>query len=50
MTDLEYDLHQDLGTTWDGEELEIDYKETTNRLYKTGYQKIIWHDAKKELP
>ena len=22
MTDLEYDLHQDLGTTWNGEELE----------------------------
>ena len=50
MTDLEYGLHQDLGTTWNGEELEIDYEETAKRLYKTGYQKIIWHDAKKELP
>ena len=50
MTDLECDLHQDLGTTWNGEELEIDYEETAKRLYKTGYQKIIWHDAKKELP
>ena len=50
MTDLEYDLHQDLCTNWNGEEIEIDYEETAKRLYKTGYQKIIWHDAKKELP
>ena len=47
MTDLEYDLHQDLGTNWNGEELEIDYEETAKRLYKTGYQKIVWHYAKK---
>ena len=50
MTDLEYDLHQDLCTNWNGEELEIDYEETAKRLYKTGYQKIVWHDIKKELP
>ena len=41
MTDLEYDLHQDLCTNWNGEELEIDYEETAKRLYKAGYQKIV---------
>ena len=50
MTDLEYDLHQDLCTNWNGKELEIDYEETAKRLYKAGYQKIVWHDAKKDLP
>ena len=39
MTDLEYDLHQDLCTNWNGEEIEIDYEETAKRLYKAGYQK-----------
>ena len=50
MTDLEYDLHQGLCTNWNGEELEIDYEETAKNLTKLGYQKIVWHDAKKDLP
>ena len=50
MTDLEYDLYQNLDMTWNGWETEINYESSANNLTKLGYQKIVWHDAKKELP
>ena len=53
MTDLEYDLTQSIEwmpTQWEDSEAEVDCEETAKRLYKAGYQKIVWHDAKKELP
>lgn len=50
MTDLEYDLHQNLEVTWNGYETEINYESSANNLFKIGYQKIVWHDVKKELP
>ena len=50
MTDLEYDLYQNLDMTWNGWETEINYESSAKTLTKLGYQKIVWHDAKKELP
>lgn len=53
MTDLEYDLHMSiewLPTQWEDSEAEVDCEETARNLTKLGYQKIVWHDAKKELP
>lgn len=50
MTDLEYDLYQNLDMTWNGWETEINYESSAKNLTKLGYQKIVWHDAKKELP
>lgn len=53
MTDLEYDLSLSIEwmpTQWEDSEAEVDCEETANNLTKLGYQKIIWHDAKKELP
>jgi hypothetical protein len=50
MTDLEYDLYQNLDMTWNGWETEINYESSAKNLTKLGYQKIIWHDAKKDLP
>ena len=53
MTDLEYDLHMSvewLLTRWEDSEAEVDCEETAKNLTKLGYQKIVWHDAKKELP
>ena len=50
MTDLEYDLYQNLEMTWNGWETEINYESSAKTLTKLGYQKIVWHDAKKELP
>ena len=50
MTDLEYDLYQNLDMTWNGWETEINYESSANNLTKLGYQKIVWHDVKKELP
>jgi hypothetical protein len=53
MTDLEYDLHLSvewLPTQWGESEAEVDCEETAKNLTKLGYQKIAWHDAKKELP
>lgn len=50
MTDLEYDLYQNVEMIWNGWETEINYKSSANNLYEMGYQKIVWHDAKKELP
>ena len=50
MTDLEYDLYQNLDMTWNGWKTEINYKSSANALSKLGYQKIIWHNTRKELP
>ena len=36
--------------TWNGWETEINYESSAKTLTKLGYQKIVWHDAKKELP
>lgn len=55
MTDLEYDLHMSL-EWWvpnpqsEEDEAEVDYEETAKNLTKLDYQKIVWHDIKKELP
>lgn len=53
MTDLEYDLHMSvewLPTQWEEDGGEVDCEKTARNLTKLGYQKIVWHDAKKELP
>lgn len=53
MTDLEYDLQLSIEwmpTQWEEDGAEVDCEETANNLTKLGYQKIVWHDAKKELP
>lgn len=53
MTDLEYDLTLSIEwmpTQWEDSEAEVDCEETAKNLTKLGYQKIVWHDAKKELP
>lgn len=53
MTDLEYDLTMSIEwmpTRWEDFEAEVDCEETAKNLTKLGYQKIIWHDAEKELP
>lgn len=53
MTDLEYDLSLSIEwmpTQWEDSEAEVDCEETAKNLSKLGYQKIVWHDVKKELP
>lgn len=53
MTDLEYDLSLSIEwmpTQWEEDGAEVDCEETAKNLTKLGYQKIVWHDAKKELP
>ena len=53
MTDLEYDLHmsiEQMPTKFEEDSAELDYEETANNLTKLSYQKIVWHDAKKEFP
>lgn len=53
MTDLEYDLSLSIEwmpTQWEDSEAEVDCEETAKNLTKLGYQKIVWHDVKKELP
>lgn len=53
MTDLEYDLTLSvewMPTQWEDSEAEVDCEEMAKNLTKLGYQKIVWHDAKKELP
>lgn len=53
MTDLEYDLTMSvewMPTQWEDSEAEVDCEETAKNLTKLGYQKIVWHDAKKDLP
>lgn len=54
MTDLEYDL--DLAAEFgsglmpESDDDGLDIETTAKNLSKMGYQKIKWHDAKKELP
>lgn len=48
MTDLEHDL--ELSLEWENTKFEVDTAATAKNLSKMGYQKIIWHDVKKELP
>ena len=54
MTDLEHDLELSLEwwtpNPYFEDDAEVDCEETANNLTKRGYQKIVWHDAKKELP
>lgn len=53
MTDLEYDLTMSIEwmpTRWEEDGGEVDCEETAKNLTELGYQKIVWHDAKKELP
>ena len=53
MTELEYDLNMSvewMPTQWEDSEAEVDCEGTAENLTKLGYQKIVWHDAKKELP
>lgn len=51
MTDLEYDLRLNLEVVWHGyDEIRVNYESSANNLSKEGYQKIVWHDVKKELP
>ena len=54
MTDLEYDLDlaAEFGGGWvpESDDDSLDIEATANNLSKMGYQKIVWHDAKKELP
>lgn len=53
MTDLEYDLSLNIEwmpTRWEDSEAEVDCEETAKNLINIGYQKIVWHDTKKELP
>lgn len=53
MTDLEYDLTMSIEwmpSRWEEDGGEVDCEETAKNLTKLGYQKIVWHDAKKELP
>ena len=53
MTDLEHDL--ELSLEWRTpnpyfeDDAEVDCEETAKNLTKLGYQKIVWHYAKKEL-
>lgn len=48
MTDLEHDLSFSL--EWENTKFGVDTPATAKNLSKLGYQKIVWHDAKKELP
>ena len=54
MTDLEHDLELSLEwwtpNPYFEDDAEVDCEETAKNLTKRGYQKIVWHDAKKELP
>lgn len=54
MTDLEYDLDLAVefgsGCMPESDDDGLDFEATAKNLSKMGYQKIVWHDAKKELP
>ena len=54
MTDLERDLSLSLEwwtpIPYHEDDAEVDCEETAKNLTKLGYQKIVWHDAEKELP
>lgn len=48
MTDLEHDLSFSL--EWENTKFGVDTAATAKNLSKRGYQKIVWHNAEKELP
>ena len=48
MRNLEFE--KDLQDSKVLDEIRLDYEETVENLVSLGYQKIVWHDAKKELP
>lgn len=48
MIDLEHDLSFSL--EWENTKFGVDTAATAKNLSKRGYQKIVWHDVKKELP
>lgn len=54
MTDLEYDLNLAAefggGFMSESDDDGFNIEATAKNLSKMGYQKIVWHDAKKELP
>ena len=54
MADFEHDLEMSLEwwtpNPYFEDDAEVDCEETAKNLTKRGYQKIVWHDAKKELP
>lgn len=51
MTDLEYDLRLNLEVVWHGyDEIRVNYASSADNLSVEGYQKIIWHNVRKELP
>lgn len=54
MTDFEHDLEMSLEwwtpNPYFEDDAEVDCKETAENLIRLGYQKIVWHDARKELP
>lgn len=54
MTDFEHDLEMSLEwwtpNPYFEDDAEVDCEETAKNLTKRGYQKIVWHDAKKDLP
>lgn len=54
MIELEHDLSLSLEwwtpNPYFEDEAEVDCEETAKNLTKLGYQKILWHDVKKELP
>ncbi len=48
MTDLEHDLA--MSVEWENTKFGVDTAATAENLSKMGYQKIVWHDVRKELP
>ncbi len=54
IKDLEYDLNLAAefggGYMSESDDDGFDFEATAKNLSKMGYQKIVWHDAKKELP
>ena len=54
MTDFEHDLEMSLEwwtpNPYFEDDAEVDCEETAKNLTKRGYQRIVWHDAKKIEP
>ena len=51
MTELENDLRKNVAVIQHGhDEIRIDYEFSAESLSVEGYQKIKWHDVRKELP
>ena len=48
MRNLEFE--KDLQDSKVMDEVYVDFEETVENLVNLGYQKIIWHNAEKELP